>query len=136
MKQKKNLLVMTVAVFAGIVVVWSFTSIQGSQKTYEVHPQIPMPGYRTDSVRALDAYERLMERYMDLVEKNLNDIEVDFKKTAAQIDSIDTKLTELCERTARIEKALGIEQPKETMPKPPVGRDAGRDKQLRQEGRY
>jgi hypothetical protein len=135
MKQKKNLLIVTVAVFAGVVVVWSFTSIQGSQRTYEVHPQVTMPEYRTDSVRVLDAYERLMDRYMDLVERNLKDIEADFEKTAAQIDSIDTKLTALCERTARIEKALGIEQPTEAKPKPLVGRDAGHDKQMRQEGR-
>ncbi len=135
MKQKKNLLIITAAVFAGIVVVWSFTSIQGSQRTYEVHPQITMPGYRTDAVRALDAYERLMERYMDLVEKNLKDIDIDIKKNAEQIDSIDAKLTELCERTARIEKALGIEQPKETIPKSLGGREASRSKQIRQEGR-
>jgi Na+/phosphate symporter len=135
MKQKKNLLIITAAVFAGIIVVWSFTSIQGSQRTYEVQPKITMPEYRTDSIRVLDAYERLMERYMDLVEKNLKDIDIDIKKTTVQIDSIDAKLTLLCDRTARIEKALGIEQPKEATPKPLVGRDAGRDKQMRQEGR-
>jgi hypothetical protein len=135
MGHKKNLLIFTAAATSAVVVIWSFATIQGSQRTYEVHPQITMPGYRTDSVRALDAYERLMERYMDLVEKNLNDIEADFEKTAAQIDSIDTKLTELCERTARIEKALGIEPPKKTKPKPPVGRQTNSDKQAKQESR-
>ena len=135
MGHKKKLLIITAAVFTGVVVMWSFTSSQGSQRTYEVHPQITMPGYRTDAVRTLDAYERLMERYMDLVEKNLNDIEVDFKKTAAQIDSIDARLTELCERTARIEKALGIEQPDKKITKPLVGPESGRNKQTKQEGR-
>lgn len=128
MKQKKNLLILTAALFAGVVVVWSFTSIQGSQRTYEVQPRITMPEYGTGSGRVLDAYERLMDRYMDLVEKNLKDIEADFKKTAAQIDSIDVKLTELCERTARIEISLGIEQPNEAIPKPLVGRDPKRNK--------
>ena len=135
MKQKKNLLIITAAVFAGVVVVWSFTSTQGSQRTYEVQPQITMPGYRNDAYRALDAYERLMERYMDLVEKNLKDIEADSKRTAAQIDSIDAKLTILCERTARIEKALGIEHPKEITPEKPGGLETGRGKQIIQEGR-
>ncbi len=128
MGHKKNLLIITAAVFAGVVVVWSFTSTQGSQRTYEVHPQITMSGYRSDAVRALDAYERLMDRYMALVEKNLNDIETDFKKTAAQIDSIDTRLSELCERTARIEKALGIEQPNEMLPRTLGGREADSSK--------
>ena len=135
MKQQKNLLIIIAVVFAGIVVVWSFTSIQGSQRTYEVHPQITMPGYRTDAVRALDAYERLMDRYMDLVEKNLKDIEADFKKTAAKIDSIDARLMELCERTARIEKALGIEQPNEMTPKTLGGQETARSKLTKQEGR-
>jgi len=135
MKQNKKLLIIISAVFAGIVVVCSYTSIQGSQRTYEVQPQITMHGYRTDAARTLDAYERLMERYMDLVEKNLNDIETGFEKTAAQIDSIDARLTELCERTARIEKALGIEQPKETTQKPLGTTDAGSGKESKREGR-
>jgi hypothetical protein len=135
MGHKKNLLITIAVVFAGAVVVWSFTSTQGSQRTYEVHPQISMAGYRTDAYRTLDAYERLMERYMDLVEKNHNDIETDFKKTAAQIDSIEAKLAELCERTARIEKALGIEQSKEMIPKTLGDRNTARAKQTKQEGR-
>lgn len=133
MGQKKNLLIITAAVFAGIIVVWSFTSIQGSQRTYEVQPQITMPGYRTDADRAMDAYERLMERYMDLVEKNLNDIDIDIKKTSTQINSIDMRLKELCERMTRIEKALGIEQPNETIQGSLNNREANRSKQMRQE---
>ena len=134
MGQKKNLLIIIAAVFAGTIVIWSFTSIQGSQRTYEVQPQITLSGYRTDAIRALDAYERLMERYMDLVEKNLKDIDTDVKKTATQIDSIDMKLKELCERTARIEKALGIEQSNEPIQKPFGSREDNRDKKMRQEG--
>ena len=121
-------------VFAGAIVIWSFRSIQGGQRTYEVQPKITFPGYGTDEVRLLDAYERLMERYMDLVERNLKDIDSDIKKTTAQIDSIDTKLKELCERTARIEKALGIEQSNEVAQKPLGSRQVNRDRQMRQEG--
>jgi hypothetical protein len=134
MGHKKNLLIIIAAVFAGVVVVFSFTSTQGSQRTYEVQPQITMPGYRSDAYRTLDAYERLMERYMDLVEKNHNDIETDFKKTAAQIDSIEARLAELCERTARIEKALGIAQPKEIIPKTLSDREAAHSNQTKREG--
>ncbi len=120
MRQKRNLLLITLSVIVGIVVVWSFTSIQGSQRTYEVQPQISIPGYRTDAVRAMDAYERLMERYMDLVDKNLISIDRDINSIAGKIDSIDVRLTELCERTSRIEKALGIEQSKKPITSLPV----------------
>lgn len=112
MIQKKNLLLITLTVIAGTIVVWSFTSIQGSQRTYEVQPQITIPGYRTDAVRVLDAYERLMERYMDLVDKNLINIDRDISSIAGKIDSIDVRFTEVSERISRIEKALGIEQSK------------------------
>ncbi len=110
MKQNRALLLISIAFVVGIIVIWSVTSIQGGQRTYEVQPQITMPEYRTDAVRALDAYERLMNRYMDMVDRNLSNIDRDINSTAEKIDSIDVRLTELCERTARIEKALGIEQ--------------------------
>ncbi len=112
MKQNRNLLLISIAFVTGIVVIWTVTSIQGGQRTYEVQPQITMPEYRTDAVRTLDAYERLMNRYMDMVDRNLSNIDRDITNTAEKIDSIDVRLTELCERTARIEKALGIEQSK------------------------
>jgi Na+/phosphate symporter len=109
---KRNLLLITLIVITGTIVVWSFTSIQGSQKTYEVQPQITMPGYRVEAIRVLDAYERLMERYMDLVDRNLISIDKNLSGIEEKIDSIDGKITELCERTSRIEEALGIEKSK------------------------
>jgi ATPase subunit of ABC transporter with duplicated ATPase domains len=110
MKQNRNLLLISISIAAGIVVIWMVTSIQGGQRTYEVQPQITMPEYRTDAVRTLGAYERLMNRYMDMVDRNLSNIDRDIINTVEKIDSIEARLTELCERTARIEKALGIEQ--------------------------
>ncbi len=134
MSNNKNLLAITAAAVAGIMIVWSFTSIQGSQRTYEVHPQITMPEYRTDAIHTLGAYERLMDRYMDLVEKNLVTIDTDIKSTAKKIESIDVRLEELCERTSRIEKALGIEQPKEPIQKTLNSNKDSRGKSTRQKG--
>ena len=83
------------------------------QSRDDVKPQINIPEYRSDSNRAIDAYERLMERYMDLVEKSISDINEDYKNTNYKLDSIDEKLTDLSTRIQRIENALGIEQPVE-----------------------
>jgi len=115
MTTKKNLLAIGVAVVCCITVVWFSTSIQGNQKTYELQPHISIPEYRTDAVRAIDAYERLMERYMDLTERNSIRIGADLKEVIKKLTSIDNKLTKLSARIARIEETLGIEQPK-----PPV----------------
>jgi len=110
MRARKSLLVIA-AVFVCCTAVWFSVSLYGGQKTYEVQPWITIPEYRTDAARAIDAYERLMERQMDITEGNLAKIGADLKGIAERLDSIDSKLTELSTRIARIEKKLGIEQP-------------------------
>ena len=112
MTTNKSLLAVGAVVVCCITVVWFTTSIQGGPKIYELRPQIAVPEYRTDAVRAIDAYERLMERYMDLTERNSTMIGTDLKEVMKKLDSIDDKLTELSARIARIEKTFGIEQPK------------------------
>ncbi|MFH1719327.1 MAG: hypothetical protein ABIF19_18390 [Planctomycetota bacterium] len=111
MKKNKNLLAVAATVLCGIIVVWLSTSIQGGQTTYELRPQVTVPEHRTDVTRIVDAYERLMERYMDLTESNMVAVSTDLRGVLIKLDSIDGRLTELSERTRRIEKALGIEEP-------------------------
>ena len=134
MRHTENLWAITAVVAVGLIIAWSFTSIQGSQRTYEVQPQITLPGYQSDTAHLLDAYERLMERYMDMVEKNLTTIDSNIKRTSNKIDSIDVRLTELCERTARIEKALGIEQSKEPIKKAPGSQEDNLGKYIGRKG--
>jgi len=110
MRISRNLLAIAVAVVCCSVLIWLSTSIHGSQKTYEVQPYITVPEYRTDAARAIDAYERLMERYMDLTERNLLTVGTDTRDIIKKLDSIDDKVTQLSSRIAGIEKALGIEQ--------------------------
>jgi len=111
MRTKKRLLAVIAAVVGCLVVVWLSTSIQGGQKTYELEPRLSIPEYRTDTVRIMDAYERLMERYMDLTGSNSAMVGMDLKSVLAKLDSIDGRLVELSARMARIEKALGVEKP-------------------------
>jgi len=112
MRTNRNLLAVAAGLVGCVVLIWLSTSIQGGERTYEVRPYISVPEYRTDTARAVDAYERLMERYMDLTEGNLFGIDREVGSIAKKLDSIDNKLTQLSRRMARIEKALGIEQPK------------------------
>ena len=112
MRNKRTLLAIAAAFAACILILWSSTSIGGREITYEVHPQISVPEYRTDAARAIDAYERMMERSMNLNEKNLTAIGADLRKVVRILNSIDAKLTGLNTRVARIEKSLGIKQPK------------------------
>jgi hypothetical protein len=119
MKTNRNTLAILVVIIACSVLVWLSASIQGGQKTYEIHPNLTIPEYKTDLTRVMDAYERLMERYMDLTEQNQSTVGTDLKYVVTTLDSIDGRLTELSARITRIETALGIAQPKSSPnPKP------------------
>ena len=119
MKNSRNLWAVIAAVACCLIVVWLSTSIQGGQRTYELKPQIAVPEYRTDAARAIDAYERLMDRYMDLTEQNLFMVGTDIQDVLRSLDAIDAKLTQLTKRITGIEKALGIKQPPQSPPQDP-----------------
>jgi len=88
MKTNRNLLVLAAGLLARVAVVWFSTSIQGSEQIYEVRPQITIPEYKTDTTRVIDAYERLMDRYMDLTERNLSRISTDIQGIVNKLDSL------------------------------------------------
>ena len=100
MKTNRNTLAVLVVIIACSVLVWLSASIEGGQKTYEIHPNIAMPEYKTDLTRITDAYERLMERYLDLTERNLSAFGTDLKYVARKLDSIDSQLIEMTARIA------------------------------------
>ena len=119
MTTNKKLLIAVVALFGCVAALWLSTSIQASYKTYEVRPEITIPEYRTDAARAIDAYERLMERFMNMTERDLNTMSGELKTISQKLSSIDTKLTGLSKKVARIERSLGIKQPKKPIVKTP-----------------
>jgi hypothetical protein len=126
-KENKNLsrkgwpspLAAGVILIACIIVVWLAGPIQGDRKNYDIKPEITLPEYQTDTARAIDAYERMMDRFIDLTERNLTGINTDVKVITEKLNLIDYKLTELSTRMARIEKALGIEQVEKRVEKAP-----------------
>ena len=119
MKTNRNILAVFAVIIACSVVVWLSATLRGGQKTYEIQPHLTIPEYKTDLARVMDAYERLMERYLDLTEQNQSMVGTDLKYVVTTLDSIDGRLAEFSARIARIETALGIEQPKSAAnPKP------------------
>jgi len=118
-KENKNLLAVGAVLIVCFILIAFSSSIQGGEKSYEIKPQITLPEYRTDTARAIDAYERLMDRFINLTERNLTSINTDIKDIAKKLVLIDCKLTELSTRMARIEKALGIKQVEKRVEKTP-----------------
>ena len=115
----KNLLAAAAVILCCITVIWFSTITKGSPTTYEVRPRISLPEYKTDTVHAIDAYEKLMERYMNLTERNSIRIDSDLKEVIKRLDSINYKLTELSFRIAKIEKTIVIEKSKPQAKKKP-----------------
>jgi hypothetical protein len=117
MRTKKGVFGIVAVLMVFVAVLWYSGVIEGNTRTYEIRPEIRLPEHRTDAARAIDAYERLMDRYMSLSEKNSNGINVNLNSVTNKLDSINGTLMCLSERMARIEKALGIEAPKVAVPK-------------------
>jgi hypothetical protein len=108
MRENRNLLVAGAVILVCLVAATLATSIPGREKNYEVETTINSPEYKTDAARAIDAYERLMDRYMGLSEKLILQAGGDCQAISAKLDSLDSRIAEVSARLARIEKALGI----------------------------
>lgn len=99
-------------IFIGVLI-WFAGSLNGSQD-YDVRPEISIPEYKSDAARAIDAYEKVMNRYMDLSESNFKNIELDNRKIFEKLLEIQTDISRIDMRLERIEKAMGLD------PLPPV----------------
>ncbi|MBW8002038.1 MAG: hypothetical protein FVQ80_08440 [Planctomycetes bacterium] len=103
----KRLWAISVSVVIGLVLIWFSTSTHGVEKTYDVGIY-SVPEQRTDAARAIDAYERVMQRLMRLIEKNFGGVNFAVKEANQKLDSIRHELADLSNRLARIESALNI----------------------------
>jgi hypothetical protein len=109
MRSNRRLYLTATAMVAIVVVLWLSTSMAQVRQRYEVETRVySTPEYRTEATRAMDAYERVMERYMDVTEKNFEGISADIGDVAGLLESIDAQLTRMDRRLERIEKHLGI----------------------------
>jgi predicted nucleic acid-binding Zn-ribbon protein len=112
MVKHKNLLAAVAVIVCCITLIWFSTTTQGRAKTYEIQPRVSVPEYKTDAARAIDAYERLMERFINVTDRSSIRIERDLTEVIKKLDSINNKLTRLSLRIERIEKTFGIEESK------------------------
>ncbi len=128
MKSKKYILVVVAVVAACLVTARLAMSIpdrhfnfdrDNDRTFYAIEPEITTPGgYQSDAARAIDAYERLMERYMDLTEGQLLQSGADSRVITDKLNSLDSRLAEISARLARIENKLGIKIDSNSPPGP------------------
>lgn len=85
------------------------TTLLGSEKRYEVRPEITLPESRTEIDRLIDAYERMMANYMRLLESDLLEIQSDIADISKKTDSLEQRIAGISDKIDAIQKELGIE---------------------------
>ncbi len=94
-------------VLACVALLWSLAGAQGN-KTYRVHSQIPESVFKSDSVRALETYERMVDRVLELNRRQLDTADLNIKEVSKQLNRVEAKLDQLLNRSLVAEYALGI----------------------------
>jgi hypothetical protein len=117
MKRNRYLLVTGAVALVCLIAAAVSTAIPDNGKKYEIDTVVDVPEYKTDAARAIDAYERLMDKYMDLSEKIISKVGGDSQAISAKLDSLDSRLADISTRLTRIEKALGIDPNSEVITK-------------------
>jgi len=111
----------TMAVLGCVALLWSLAGAQNT-KTYEIRPHIPESVFQTESARVMDAYERMVDRTLELNARQLDAMDVNIKEVSKQLYRVEAKLDQLLNRSLLVEYALGISQgpvmksPKATQP--------------------
>ncbi len=112
MKTRKELTVMlAVVVCVSVLGLWNASGIAAKDRIVEIHPDVSIGSYPGQAPHVIGAYERLMDRYMAMVQGNMKTMATDVDSVEKKLDSIETKVDELGKQLSRIEKALNIEPP-------------------------
>ena len=70
--------------------------------TYEIDAGV-VGEYKTDASRAIEAYERLMDKYMSLNETYLVNLSRDVSVLSAKVDALSQQLSQISEKLDRMQ---------------------------------
>jgi len=106
----KNMLIAAAVLAFCIILSSSSTLIQGTEKTYEIRPEITLPEQKTDTTRFIESYERLLDRLITTTEKSQFSLTDDISSVGEKLELMDKKLDEILVRIQKIEKSLNIDE--------------------------
>ncbi len=103
-KYFKNALLVLICCFLFIFI----TETGSKGDTYEVKPdvEVKLDRYKSDVVLVVEAYEKLMNRYIELVEKNRTRISTRLDTMENSILLLKTEMALMNDKLGRIEKLL------------------------------
>ena len=118
MKTRKNFVILIAIATACFAVSWLTANLQGSSRN-DIRPEISVPMQQTDAARAIDAYERMMDRYMDISEMSMAALRTDIADTNRKLDLLIIKIGNI-EKALKIDSLPAADQTGQTPPAPPL----------------
>ncbi len=114
MKSRKHRLI--IAGLSALLVVFIFITSTIAERTTTREYEVTVPAVKSDTQRMIDAYERLSDQYLSLVQNQLNGMTANNRDILVRLDRIEKKLDDLSSRMARLKPAdvAAPEQPVES----------------------
>jgi hypothetical protein len=116
MKTRRTFISLIIIALVSAAFFW-LTVSYGVEKSVEVQTY-NLPEYRSDTARAIDAYQQMINRMLDDNDRNWGMVQEQLNTINGKLDTILNDLDSISQRIARIEKKMGIEEPEEKEPKP------------------
>ncbi|MFA5554922.1 MAG: hypothetical protein WCZ89_00915 [Phycisphaerae bacterium] len=123
MKRTKSLLFIACVVFCCVVLAY-MNRTSAAERTYEINTEYSLPEYRTDTARAIDAYQQMINRLLDSNERNnfliiakLDAIQKDLQVLSAKIEKME-KAMEHCQKKCCGNQTVKKDAPDPNMPAP------------------
>ena len=118
LQTRTTLFTVVVALFI-LVTAMGGPEVLDAQSRVEVRPTVTTPQYQSDAARAISAYERLMERYMNLTEANLIGMQVENRDMAHRMMQLEATLARIELKIDRLSLALNAAPTPNPLPSPP-----------------
>jgi peptidoglycan hydrolase CwlO-like protein len=112
-----NRLFIIIVILTLFVSIVCFAPTAEKNKTYEIETAT-MGEYKTDASRAIEAYERLMDKYMSLNETYLANMSKEISVLSAKVDGINQQLAQISEKLDRIQEMKSPPMPPPIQPQP------------------
>lgn len=117
MKTRRNFAFLSIILLACAAFFWLAASF-GVEKEIEVQTY-SLPEYRSDTARAIDAYQQMINRMLDDNQQNWANLQQQLNTINAKLDRIQSDIDGISQKISRIEKKMGIEEnPDENQPVP------------------
>lgn len=120
MNTKRNIITTTIIIIACIATFWLSTS-DAVERSVEVQPRYSLPENRTDTARAIDAYQQMINRMLDNQERSAAATQAQLQEIIIRMDRIEkllAKCANACGNRPDCKKTYEIESPVEGAKRP------------------